>query len=129
VWHHGGDDKWENHVALRASYGVNVNGFTWTFEEYDARLDAGLVSEDPQIVCLPVAPYETSWYEWKPCSTGDGNGRGDEFAVTQTNLTACLFGPSWCSPNQDDTAGKITKNASPVGTDASSFDGKSEAGT
>ena len=128
VWHHGGDKQWENHVASRLSYGVNVNGFTWTFEEYDARLEAGLVSEDPQIVCLPVAPYEICWYEWKPCTTGDDNGRVDEFPVTQTSLTACLSGPSGSSPNQDDIAGKITKNASPVGSDASGFDGKSEAG-
>ena len=128
VWHHGGDDKWENHVALRASYGVYVNGFTWTFEEYDARLEAGLVSEDPQTVCLPVAPYATSWYEWKPCTTCDDNGRVDEFAMTQTSLTACLSGAGGCSPNQDAIAGNITKNASPAGTEASGFDGKSEAG-
>ena len=125
VWHHGGDDKWENHVALRASYGVYVNGFTWTFEEYDARLEAGLVSEDPQTVCLPVAPYATSWYEWKPCTTGDDNGRVDEFAMTQTSLTACLSGAGGCSPNQDAIAGNITKNASPAGTDASEEVGSS----
>lgn len=128
VWHHGGDDQWENHVASCASYGVLLNGFTWSFEEYDARLEAGLVSEDPKLVCLPVAPYEKTWYEWKPCATGDDNGGVDEFLLTQTSLTACLSAPGGSSATQENNAGKTTKNDASVVPDASGNDGKSEAG-
>ena len=70
VWHHGGNGEWENHVASCASYGVLVNGFTWNFADYDARVQDGTVSEEPQIVCVPASFYETSRYVWAPAGMG-----------------------------------------------------------
>ena len=111
VWHHGGNGDWENHVASCASYGVFVNGFTWEFADYDARVEHGTVSEEPQIVCGPVSPYETSRYVWEPAAMGVAGSVEDEFALSQKSMSSCLGAADERSPNQEDKAGKTSRNS------------------
>jgi hypothetical protein len=110
VWHHGGDGRWENHVALKTSYGVDVNGLIWSYEDYDGRVEEGTVSEAPQFVTGPVAAYGVASYAWKPLANATSDLELDEFAASQESMRECLDSPETRSPSQKDLAGKRSRS-------------------
>ena len=123
VWHHGGDNRWENHIACYRSYGVAVNGITWKFDYYDARRELGTVSETPQIVTGPVAAYGQASYNCDLLASWTEDDAEDEFELTQRTLSACLSGQEGGFPSKDDAAGKTLRKTELEGDATSGGEG------